>query len=265
MDVELESALDALTAAGRIAGWEHHRALASTNDHALERIPALAAEDLPHLVISDAQTAGRGRGANRWWSAPGALLFTLIVDPEAWRIDQRLWPRLSVAVGGAVVEAVAALGAGSAAQLKWPNDVYIGGRKVCGILVEGGAGTTARVAIGVGVNVTNSFEDAPEEVRARAASLSDCGMGAVDRAGTLVAILDHLARDLELLTDEPAGLVDRWRGRCFLTGRMISVESAGQIRIGACLGLEDDASLLLQTDVGLERCYAGVVTVLDAA
>ena len=91
-----------------IARAEHHPALASTNDRAAE-CAAQGVKDLPLVVVADQQTAGRGRGSNRWWTGPGGLAFSLLVDAETVAADAERSPLVSLAAAVAVVEAVAPL------------------------------------------------------------------------------------------------------------------------------------------------------------
>src|SRR5690606_15388684 len=123
---------------------EQHVEIGSTNDRALE----LAADPelpTPAIVLTERQTAGRGRGANVWQSRPGALTFSLLIDPPAGLAPERV-PLVSLAAGLAAREAIASAAPGHIAKVKWPNDVYLDGRKVCGILTEvAQSGPTLRV------------------------------------------------------------------------------------------------------------------------
>jgi BirA family transcriptional regulator, biotin operon repressor / biotin---[acetyl-CoA-carboxylase] ligase len=240
----------------------HFEELPSTNDYALAVANDLVDGDLPCLVIADLQTAGRGRGANRWWSNPGALTFSLIIQPGRWGVPASMWPRLSVAIGGTVTEALSQFVPGGSVQLKWPNDVYLSGRKVCGILVETAPANSDRLVIGVGVNVGNSFTNAPADVAAKATSLVDATQKSVRREDVLIAILRQLDADLMRLALLDGELLQRWRRSCFLTGRLISISDSETRVFGACLGIEDDASLLIQTEAGPQRRYAGVVEIV---
>src|SRR5262245_22186345 len=98
---------------------DHHASLASTNDRALE----LAGRDdapLPLLVLTDQQTGGRGRGGNRWWSAPGALTFSIVLEtPAALAPGDR--PQAALVAGLAVCETLERLVPGAAWRVKWPN------------------------------------------------------------------------------------------------------------------------------------------------
>jgi BirA family transcriptional regulator, biotin operon repressor / biotin---[acetyl-CoA-carboxylase] ligase len=243
---------------------EHFESLPSTNDRALEIAAGLPASSVPMLILADRQSAGRGRGRNQWFAADGVLTFTLIVEPRAWRIDRSLWPRLSVAVGGAIAESLTAWSSTDRPLLKWPNDVLIRGRKVCGILIETSPANPERLVIGIGINVLNSFEGAPRDVAARAISLREASGDLLPgRFSVLHAVLQQLDRDFQSLAEGATDLLARWRKVCALTGRMVAITEPDRVVSGVCSGLEDDASLLLRTESGPQRCYAGTVTVLD--
>ena len=159
---------------------EHHAEIGSTNDRAL----ALCGETnlpVPYLILTEQQTAGRGRGANRWWSNDGALLFSVIINATDYALPESRWPQISLTAGVAVCEVLDALTNTTNSQvarahtvgLKWPNDVWLNNRKACGILVEVPPTRCGRLVIGVGLNVNNSFDSAPAELQLNATSLSD--------------------------------------------------------------------------------------------
>src|SRR5438128_356066 len=83
--------------------FEFYESLPSTNDLALERVRQSDLE-LPLLILADEQTAGRGRGSNRWWSSSGALTFSLILEPSQFGIPQAAWPRIALTAGLSVCE-----------------------------------------------------------------------------------------------------------------------------------------------------------------
>lgn len=258
--------IDALEAALRstfVRTARQFEELPSTNDYSLTIANELGDDELPCLVIADRQMAGRGRGSNRWWSNAAALTFSLLIQPGRWGVPASMWPRLSVAVGGAVTESLSQFVTDGSVRLKWPNDVYLGERKVCGVLVETIPGHADRLVIGIGVNVGNSFEGAPADVAARATSLADATGRSIRREEVLAAILQQLDKDLALLARLDDSLLHRWRRNCFLTGRMVSIADVESRTFGACLGIEDDASLLIQTEAGPQRRYAGVVEIVD--
>lgn len=202
----------------------HLRATDSTNLRARE----LAAAGAPHgtLVTAGEQSAGRGR-QGRTWTAPAgrALLMSLVVrDPP------RLLP---------LVAAVAVADTVEDAEIKWPNDVLVGGRKVAGILVEGRP-QEGWAVLGIGLNVALRPEDFPDELRGRAT-----GMGLepddVDR------VLAELLRHLEARLAQPvAAMLGDWRARDVLHGREINWNGGS----GTAEGVDDAGRLLVRTPTG---------------
>lgn len=235
---------------------EHHAEIPSTNSRAIE----LAGEDRPTplLVLAKMQTAGRGRGDNRWWSAEGALTFSLLLDAAQLHLPADRWPRVSLAAGVAVCEAVQSLLPASAVGLKWPNDVHLDRRKVCGILVETPP-RSGRLVVGVGLNVNNSLAHAPDDVRVRATSLYDSAEIEFDPHDTLVRVLRRIEENLKLLATNDALLAQKWRALSVLTGRFVELELGSRHVSGRCLGIDEEGALLLETSVGPERFFAGVV------
>jgi hypothetical protein len=128
---------------------DYHQEIGSTNNRALQ----LAKEPISAarlLVLADEQTAGRGRGANSWWTANGALTCSVLLRAEAILLPPSRWPQPALVVGLAVADAIEdCLGDSAAVALKWPNDVYLCNRKVCGILVETADGQNPRLILGV--------------------------------------------------------------------------------------------------------------------
>lgn len=232
---------------------------ASTNTAALEWSRALSWSDLPVLVTAERQTAGRGRGANQWWSDPGALTFSLVIEPAAYGVPVARWPALSLTVGASVAAAVTPWAAAGDVRLKWPNDVFLNGRKLGGVLIESPPDQPARMVIGVGLNVNNSLAQAPPEVRARGISLCDAAGGPLSVEDVLAAVLRQLADDVAALARNDAALVARWRRACLLSGRSIVVADGSRVVSGTCLGIDDDGALRVQSDRHVERLFSGVV------
>ncbi len=152
--------------------------LPSTNTFLREaaRSPELDYKQLPWLVVAHEQTAGRGQGSNSWWSSVGSLTFSLLVEVAKFGPDAHADGTLSLAVAEAVRAAIAPLMA-TEVRVKPPNDVYVGERKIAGVLIETlVAASGERLAvIGVGLNVNNRRDDAPEELRGLVTSLVDEG------------------------------------------------------------------------------------------
>ena len=253
--------LDAILAAGWIQTVDFFDELGSTNDHAIRT----ADDPRPHprLVICDRQQAGRGRGANRWWASEGALTFSVVIEPDAIGIPMERWPTLSVAVGGAICEAIAPCIPNSDVRLKWPNDVYADGKKLCGILVEVPPVSPPRLVIGIGLNVANSARQAPPEVQARMTALVDLSEYAPSRREVLERVLTQLRIDLECLATDPVSLAHGWRQRCLLTGRTVTLNDGVRTLTGACQGIDDDGALRIYTEFGPQRCLGGSIEAFE--
>jgi BirA family biotin operon repressor/biotin-[acetyl-CoA-carboxylase] ligase len=242
---------------GCLAQIEHHAELPSTSDLALK----LAARDdleLPLLVLVDRQTAGRGRGSNRWWAADGALTFSLVIEPPPAQLPPANWPRLSLAAALAICQALESLAPRALFQVKWPNDVFAEGRKISGILIESPGPSRGRLVIGIGVNVNNSLAAAPPEIRSLATALCDIDGEQRDLTSVLAAIVQQLDAHLQSAADM-AAISNHWRQRCLLTGTTVQVQSGSETITARCLGIDDRGALLLQTETGRRSVVSGTV------
>jgi BirA family biotin operon repressor/biotin-[acetyl-CoA-carboxylase] ligase len=169
-------------------------------------------------------------------------------------------------VGLAVCEAVESLVPGANVALKWPNDVYLDGRKLAGILVETADGKQGSVVLGIGINVNNSSLVAPPELRDKAIALRDVAGRDLPRIEVLLAVLQRLTLRIDWLAAGIDDFQETWSRRCLLTGRDIEIEVLPSRRIaGRCQGIDREGALLIATDTGIERCLSGVVTRFDPA
>lgn len=236
---------------------DYHATIESTNDRAKKLAADAPSDATCVLVLAEEQTGGRGRGANRWWSAAGGLTFSVLLGRDALDLPPDRLPRLSLATGLAVCEAIESVVPGLAAQIKWPNDVYLSSRKVSGILVETGRG--GRIVIGIGVNVNNSAQSAPAELRDKLIALCDATASTIHRADLLVAILQRLTTQLDRLRDNTGKLVEDWQRRSLLTGRTVELELPARRIAGRCRGIDGDGALVVETDAGIERSLSAVI------
>ena len=138
------------------------------------------------LVLADRQTAGRGRGANRWWTGAGSLAFSLLLHPAARGIRRENFPLISLTAALAIIDAARPLASADELGLHWPNDVFAQGRKLAGVLVE--ALTDGWHVLGVGLNVNNRAIDAPDELREKTISLADLTGRDQSRTDALLAL-----------------------------------------------------------------------------
>ena len=234
----------------------HFEMLPSTQDYA--RLAAAdAAAKLPLLVVSETQSAGRGRGANHWWTGSGSLAFSLVLDPVQFGLPAIGTPQCSLAVAVALIDAVGSMARETLLGLHWPNDIFVGDRKLAGILVDVLAG--GRHVIGVGVNSNNSSAAAPLELRERVATLRDLTGREHDHTELLIAILHELNESLLELSQKPEALGRRFDELCLQHGQILTVRSGHEIIQGVCEGIAPDGALLLATAEGRQKCYSGTL------
>lgn len=226
------------------------RALAIAGDENIEH---------PCLVIADQQTGGRGRGANRWWSSAGALTFSLLLSNDIEGLPLTRWPELSLTVATAVCETVRTFVPAGDVRLKWPNDVFLCNRKMCGVLVEVPPSPQGTIVIGIGLNVNNSLQQAPEELRQTAIAMCEVADQPLSPNRVLITLLNELERQMTLLQKAPDQVREMWRKYDLLLGRSVTVGHEHGAITGTAQGIDDDGALLIQTQAGLRNVYGGVV------
>jgi BirA family transcriptional regulator, biotin operon repressor / biotin---[acetyl-CoA-carboxylase] ligase len=218
--------------------------LPSTNTELAQRASEGAAEGL--VILAEEQTAGRGRLQRAWSSPKGAgLYFSILLRPT---IPQNQWPLITfmaaLAVGDALREA-----AGVQTDIKWPNDLLSGERKICGILAEAIDTPLGRaVILGIGINLTeNAF---PPELANVATSVSQATRRALDREQILAAVWAALMFWYVRL-DDPKEIVDAWSSRSsYATGKLVQVSNGDDVWRGTTSGVEPDGALRLRTSNG---------------
>lgn len=226
----------------------------STNDSLNELGKQGAADGL--VLLAERQTKGRGRRGASWVSPPGEnLAFSILVRPDE---PKSHWPRLALAAGVAVAEAVESVGC--TAGIKWPNDVWIDGLKVAGILVEAG---NDYAIVGIGINVlTTSF---PEEIETVATSLHLACGSAVRREEVLEAIIRRFAIRRQQIGSHFPQLVSAVNERCVLTDHRIALLTSGGPKTGTCKGIGKGGELLLESTHGTESLIqADEVRIIDS-
>jgi BirA family biotin operon repressor/biotin-[acetyl-CoA-carboxylase] ligase len=213
-------------------------------------------------IFAEHQTAGRGRFGRRWASASHrGLWFSLLLRPD---LPLAHWARLTtwaaVSVAAAIEETI-----GAPAAIKWPNDVFLSGKKVTGILAESGADAHGQpfAVVGIGINVNHESADFPAELHATASSLRETVGHPVDRPAFAATVLRSLDHRFPLLADHFSAIVAEASARSFLVGRWIHVRSGETLLEGQAEELDADGHLLLrQADGTLTRLTAGEVTVI---
>jgi BirA family biotin operon repressor/biotin-[acetyl-CoA-carboxylase] ligase len=265
---------DEIRAATFIRHIEIHDTLGSTNDRAAELARDIDIE-LPALVAARHQIAGRGRGSNTWWSADGALTFSIVLYPTPFGISAASWPQLSLTTAVAVCNALAVElnpkfegGLSAAAEnpksagfaIKWPNDIMLNDRKLCGILIEspgGRAPAKDRLVVGIGININNSLRAAPRELANYATSLCDQSAQHHSLQQVLIHVLNEFQRHVVRLGQHDPQLPRAWQHLCWLLQKKLSAEVGRQVVEGICTGIADNGALLIETGSATTRIYGG--------
>ncbi len=225
-----------------------HAETGSTNDDA--RAHALQGAAHGSVIIADSQLAGRGRRGAAWVSPPRRnLLCSVVLRPS---LPMEKWPRLTHACALAVCEALEGIPGLPSPQIKWPNDIYLSGKKVCGILVESAMDARGGFAIaGVGVNLNLTAEDFPEDLRDIATSVwLERGGQEVSREEVTIQFLQRLRVQCARAAQDSPSLLDDCETRSFLTGKRVRMHSGSQELEGTAAGLGAEGELRLIHDDG---------------
>jgi BirA family biotin operon repressor/biotin-[acetyl-CoA-carboxylase] ligase len=224
--------------------------IGSTNDVAA----ALAGGGIGQgaVVVADTQTSGRGRRGRQWFSPPlSGLYVSIVLEPP---LAAKMLVTLAAGVG--LSEGVQAA-TGLPTDIKWPNDLLAGSRKLAGILAE--AVTRDAVVLGYGINA--GLESYPPELKSRATSLERELGRPVDRPSLFVETLVAVAgRYNELVAGRSSAILDAWRERSpGSRGRRVTWETPTGVRSGTTAGIDDEGALLVSVGDRVERLIAGEV------
>lgn len=223
----------------------HVDATGSTNADIL----ADAAHPHAAVVIADHQNAGRGRMARQWVAPAGSSLSL----SAGWRVPAErtdtIWA-IPLAVGLALTDVI------PGSQLKWPNDLLLNGKKVCGILCEAETSPEgAYIAIGIGTNISLTEEQLPVP---HATSLALEGIE-VDKETYATQLLDALARRLHQWESALPELLDAYRSRCLTIGKEVSVDTPSGAISGKAIGVDDSGNLVVAAADTTHHIAAGDV------
>lgn len=238
-----------------------HGLLASTNLTAMEAGEGGAPEGL--VVIADQQSAGKGRLGRSWSSPPGVNLYlSLLLRPvmPPWEV-----PRLTFLSAVAAARALEEV-TGLLVEVKWPNDLLVGGKKIAGLLNEMSAEFDAvhHVVLGIGLNLNMTTEQFPDELRYPATSvLLETGKP-VSRLAVTVTLLEQFERLYAIFRAEGmAPIRAAWLELFGMLGRRVKVDAGANSCSGEVLGIDEDGALLLRTAAGkTEKILAGDVVPL---
>lgn len=256
---DVAAAVDAARARSRVVPLDvrWYRSVGSTMDVAGEAAQAGAPEGL--VIVADEQTAGRGRRGRPWISPPGAGIYlSLVLRPQLDAMSSRLLSLITLAAGVAVRSAITRA-SGFSAELKWPNDVMAGRRKLAGVLAEGLAIATPAqsVVLGLGVNILTVAHIG--EIAERATSIEAELGRAVERERILEELLVAVPIAYDgLRRGETDDILRQWReGAPSAHGAIVEWEGGARRYSGTTAGIDDDGALLIRTTEGVKRVISG--------
>jgi len=237
----------------------YYESIGSTNTRAKEIGKAGGEEGT--VVVAEEQTEGRGRLGRQWLSPPGAnLLFSVMLRP-ALRADELFVLTVSLALAAA--ESIEA-GSGVGCQIKWPNDLYVGRKKLGGILTEFVANgkDVESVVVGLGVNVNWRPQDDPGEGYQATSLLEETGKQ-VRREWLLVDLLNRFENYYERISrKETREIFEMWNNRSLLFGRWVEIRTGRGRVCGIAKGIDETGALVVIDDQGEEnRVLSGDVSV----
>ncbi len=219
--------------------------VSSTNDYAKS-----VAREVPDgtLIVARRQTSGRGRLGRRWLSPEGGLWLSVVLKPGF--VDTRM-----VFVGAlSVIDTLADFGIVSG--IKWPNDVWVAGRKIAGVLLE--AKGAEYTILGLGLNVNNPT---PRELEDRAVSMFELTGNIFSLDAVLKSLSFHMDAWYGILKEDPFLLMEKVRERTFILGRFVEVFDGDERVVGMAVDVLDDGSLLLNVGGSLKRILYGDVSI----
>ncbi len=252
---EIQACLNTVSIGKKMVVME---SVGSTNDFIKRKIKA--GEPAGLCVLAHRQTHGRGRMGRSWISEPAVgLYFSIYLKPE---LSLEHLPRLTLMTSVAMARAIDPF-CPTPCRLKWPNDLLINGKKICGILSEYCAPPDPEgVILGIGINVNQDAERFPAEFRDTATSLKAETGATVDRSALFIAILQQLDREYQtFLYEGECKLAQEWERHSDMLGREITLNQSGTQFQGVARGLDKMGNLMLETPEGqLISFDAGEVT-----
>lgn len=253
--MELEEGLQTKTLGKRLVFLQ---SVDSTN----QEVKRLAAQDAPHgtVVVAEQQLTGKGRLGRVWSSPPGTgIWFSFLLRPQ---LPPSKVSGITLAAGLGVCMAIRQY-TGLNALIKWPNDVIIGNKKVCGILTEMTAEDNRidYAVVGIGINVNTKEFDA--EIRSKATSLSIEAGSDINRAELFKAVLKYVEHYIDLyLTDLEKGILPQYTGLCATIGRRVRVVRGSNTLEGEAVSIGSHGDLNVRLDGGsIVAVNSGEVTV----
>jgi len=249
--------------AGKFFGQKlyYYSETGSTNDVAFSLGVGGASEGT--VIIADSQNKGKGRMQRIWHSPPGTNIYTSVILRPKIRLSKA--SQIPITAGVAVAETLSKY-CPDKVHLKWPNDVLIGGKKVCGILAQIKMSENAIdfIVLGIGINVNMSREQIPHDIKDIATSLSIETGREISRQELIISLYENLAKCYKQLVQKGfRPIKEKWLSLTLMTGQMIQVMFKNEKMEGKAAGIDDDGSLILLTNENKKvKVSAGDVTIL---
>ena len=223
------------------------KTLSSTNTIGYELAQAGAAHGT--IIRAETQTAGRGRLGKVWLSPPGkGLYFSMIIRP---RLEPEEFPKLAMTAGLAIAKAIERTWA-KAVLLKWPNDIYLSGKKCGGVLCEASLSPTSAIGrfavIGVGLNVLTRRTEFPEHLQNSATSIAMETDAHCDPEQLLATLIPSILAEIAVHEQDGfAPILDQWQQRDFLKGKVLSwLSHSGEVILGRSEGPDEHGRLMVR-------------------
>jgi len=208
------------------------------------------------IIIAESQTRGRGRMGRKWLSPEGGIWLSIILKPKMLPVHA---PRITFLAGIAVAKTICSLGL--EAKIKWPNDVLIRGKKVCGILteIEAEIDLIDYCVVGIGIDANVDTESFPEEFRESSTSLKKELGHEMNRVAFVQRLLEEFeALYLKLQNEGFAPILEEWRSMSATIGEWVKITTQSRIIYGEATGVDNEGALIVETSDGkLEKIVSG--------
>ncbi len=249
--------------AGSLIGHKIHfyPGIGSTNDKAFDLATAGSPEGT--VVIADSQTEGRGRLRRVWHSPAGSNIYTsIILRPN---LEPARAPQISILAGVAIAEIMDNFCPGMV-NLKWPNDVLVQGKKVCGILAQMKTSTSRVdfIILGIGINININYNQLPQDIKNTATSLAIETGRNISRQELIIGLYENLTKWYKkLIIDGFSTVKGKWLSMAPMIGKRVQIISGDKVVSGKALGIDEQGSLLLLTAENRRiKIFAGDATIL---
>ena len=208
------------------------------------------------VVIAESQTGGRGRLGRKWLSPEGGIWLSIILKPK---MQPSYAPRITILAGVSVAKTIRSFGL--PAKIKWPNDILINGKKVCGILteIEAEIDMIEYCVVGIGIDANVDTESFPEEIRDSSTSLKKELGHEINRVDFVRKLLSEFeALYLKFQKDGFPSILEEWRNMSATIGEWVKITTQSKTIYGEAIGVDNEGALILETDEGkLEKIVAG--------